>query len=282
MVPSLLSFAILSLLCGCSSAAATPPENPGRPGSQSLSVPGSVEPYVFGGERLVGKVIVLGIEAADATVSVEGGCGTGQSPMTIRTRGWATGLFALLANSWLVVDSAIAAGIGMPSSGKSEIQIGPNHRKYTVEYASGSYRYEYVRNGDRVRKERVPLPKGLRAHDVHSAVLYLRAWRPLPKSRNEMLVVMGRHLWQLELVYKGPDVVTLSSGPRPAVRIEGLATKLSKDPTKRTRRKLFVWFSDDDDRVPLRALAESEFGPVELTLTSYSCPGCHRLCPASR
>jgi hypothetical protein len=202
--------------------------------------------------------------------------------MTIRTRGWATGLFALLADSWLEVDSAIAPGIGMPNSGRSEIKIGPNHRKYTVNYTSGSYRYEYLRNGNPVRKERVPLPKGLRAHDVHSAVLYLRAWRPLPESRNEMLVVMGRHLWRLELVYKGPDVVPLSSGPRAAVRIEGLATKLSKNPNKRTQRKLFVWFSDDEDRIPLRALAESEFGPVELALTSYSCPGCHQLCPPPR
>ena len=122
----------------------------------------------------------------------------------------------------------------------------------------------------------------MRAHDVHSAVMVLRAWRPLPESRNEMLVVMGRHLWRLELVYKGPDVVTVASGPRPAVRIEGLATKQSKNPSKRVQRKLFVWFSDDDDRVPLRALAESEFGPVELALTSYSCPDCDRLCPASQ
>lgn len=271
-------FLIAAVLPSCSSAAASPPQNPLSGAAQSLSVPGAVEPYVFGGERLVGKVVVLGIDAGEATVSVEGGCGTERAPITVRTRGWATGLFALLANSWLELDSTLLPGLAMPVSGRNEIKIGSRHRKYTVSYDQGQYRYEYRLNGEVVAAERVPLPAELRPHDLHSAILYLRSWRPAPETRSELLVVMGRHLWHLEVVFKGPDIVTSADGPRPAVRIEGLATKQSKDPGKRTQRKFFAWFSDDDERVPLRGLAESEFGPVELVATSYSCPECGSVC----
>jgi hypothetical protein len=276
-------FLVVGVLCGCSGSPAPPAESPASSATQSLSLPGAVEPYLFGGERLVGKVVVLGIEAGEATVSVEGGCGAGGKPITVRTRGWATGLFSLLADAWLELDSTLMAPIVMPRAGRSEIKIGKRHRKYTVRYGQGHYRYQYRLNDEVVAAERVPLPRELRAHDLHSAILYLRSWRPPPESQSDLLVVMGRHLWHLEVTFKGPDVVTSAEGPRPAVRIEGMATKQSKNPDKRTKRKFFAWFSDDDDRVPLRGLAESEFGPVELVATGYACPDCTTVCrlPAS-
>jgi hypothetical protein len=265
----------------CSGAPTPPVESPAATGESSLSVPGSFEPYVFGGERLVGKIVILGIDAADATVSVEGGCTAVGEPMVIRTRGWATGLFALLADSWVEIDTTYRPGLGMPTNGRSAIKIANNERDYSVTYKQGRYGYEYVRNGELVRREIVRLPAGVRAHDLHSAVLALRSWRPAPRTRSELQVVMGRHLWSLEVEYEGPDVVTTSTGPRPAVRIEGLATKQTGEPDERPQRKFFLWFSDDNDRVPLRALAESEFGPVELVTTSYSCPGCAAPCRTS-
>lgn len=244
-------------------------------------MPGSFEPYVFGGERLVGKIVVVGIDAAEATVSVEGGCTDVREPMVIRTRGWATGLFALLANSWVEIDTTYRPDLGMPTSGRSAIKIASTERHYSVRYKQGRYGYRYVRNSELVRRETVRLSAELRAHDLHSAVLALRSWRPAPHTSTELLVVTGRHLWRLEVKYEGPDVVTTAAGPRPAVRIEGLATKQTGDPDERPQRKFFVWFSDDNDRVPLRALAESEFGPVELVTTSYSCPGCTAPCRTS-
>ena len=271
-------FLVVGVLHGCSGVPAPEAESPPPATLQSLSVPGAVEPYLFGGERLVGKVVVLGIDAGEATVSIEGGCGTSGELVTVRTRGWATGLFALLADAWLELDSTLMPGIDMPRVGRSEIKIGGRHRKYTVRYGQGDYRYQYRLNDEVVAAERVPLPRELRAHDLHSAILYLRSWRPRPESESDLLVVMGRHLWHLEVTYKGPDVVTSAHGPRPAVRLEGLATKQSNDPSKRTSRKFFMWFSDDDDRVPLRGLAESEFGPVELIATGYSCPDCTTPC----
>jgi len=266
----------------CSGAPTPPVESPAASGQASLSAPHSIEPYVFGGERLVGKIVILGIDAAEATVSVEGACTDVREPMAIRTRGWATGLFALLADSWVEIDTSYRPDLGTPTSGRSAIKIANTERHYSVRYKQGRYGYRYVRNSELVRRETVRLPGELRAHDLHSAVLALRSWRPAPQTSAELLVVMGRHLWRLEVKYEGPDVVTTANGPRPAVRIEGLATKQTGDPDERPQRKFFLWFSDDNDRVPLRALAESEFGPVELVTTSYSCPGCTAPCRASK
>jgi hypothetical protein len=266
---------------GCSSTPTPPPETPAPAKQTSLSVPDSFQPYVFGGERLVGKIVILDIDAAEATVSVEGECTSVRDPMVIRTRGWATGLFALLADSWLEMDSTYLPDLGMPKSGRTAIKIASTERHYSVTYKAGRYGYRYIRNGEPVRREIIPLPAGQRAHDLHSAVLALRAWRPAPQTSAELLVVMGRHLWRLEVTFQGPDVVTTATGPRPAVRIEGLAAKQTGEPDDRPQRKFYLWYSDDTDRVPLRALAESEFGPVEIVTTSYSCPGCTKPCRAS-
>ncbi len=266
-------------LVGCSSATASPPETPAAPSETSLSLPGNYEPYLFGGERLSGQVIILGVPAAEATVSIDGGCRDASGPMTIRTNARATGLFALLANSWLTMDTTLPPSLDLPDSGHTEIEIGKRHRRYTVAFGPGLYRYEYLRNDGPPMAEAVPLPTKTRAHDLHSAVVLLRSWRPLPGTKGEFLVVLGRRLWHVDLVFEGPDVVLGSAGPRPAVVIEGVARKLDSDPRERAERRFRVWFSDDADRAPLRAVAESEFGRVEIEATSYSCPDCGSVCP---
>jgi hypothetical protein len=265
---------------GCSSAAASPPETPTASTETSLSKPGSFEPYLFGRERLTGQAVILGIPAADATISIDGDCQAASGPVTILTSVRATGLFALLARSWLTMDTTLSPTLGLPDSGHTEIEIGKKHRKYTVAYGPGLYRYEYLRSDGPPINEAVPLPPGARAHDLHTAVLLLRSWRPLPGTKGEFLAVLGRRLWQVDLVFQGPDVAVMNDGPRPAVLIEGLARKLDGNPRERPERRFRVWVSDDVDRVPLRAVAESEFGNVQIEATSYTCPDCGSVCRA--
>jgi hypothetical protein len=264
------------LVAGCSGVAASPPEAPAVPTDASLSKSGTFEPYLFGGERLSGRVVILGIPAADATVTIDGGCSGG--PVTIRTSARATGLFALLAHAWLDMDTTLSPSLAAPESGHTEIEIGQKHRKYSVMYGSGVYRYEYMRSDGPPIFETITLPPGARAHDLHTAVLLIRSWRPVPGTKGEFLVVLGRRLWHVDLVFKGPDVVVGSDGPRPAVEIEGLARKIHTDPGEHTERRFRVWVSDDRDRVPVRVLADSEFGNVEIDATSYACPSCGDVC----
>jgi hypothetical protein len=270
----------LLLVAGCSGAAASPPETPTTSVETSLSKPGSFEPYLFGGERLTGQVVILGIPAAEATISIDGGCHAEPGPVTILTSARATGLFALLAHSWMTMDTVLVPTLGLPDSGHTEVEIGKKHRKYTVAHGPGLYRYEYLRSDGPPINEVVPLPPGVRAHDLHTAVLLLRSWRPPPGTKGDFLVVLGRRLWHVDLVFQGPDVAVMNDGPRPAVLIEGLARRLDGDPRERPERRFRVWVSDDVDRVPLRALAESEFGNVQLEATSYACPDCGSVCRA--
>src|SRR5512140_1025454 len=107
----------LVLLAGCSSAVVSPPETPSFTPESSLSKPGSFEPYLFGGERLTGQVVILGVPAAEATVAIDGGCQATSGPITIVTSARATGLFALLAHSWLTMDTVLSPSLGLPDSG---------------------------------------------------------------------------------------------------------------------------------------------------------------------
>jgi hypothetical protein len=271
-------YGLWALVAGCAASGVSPPEGPPPSDPSSATVLREVTPYVFGHERLVGQVSVFGIPAADATVSVDGGCGDQAEPVTIRTSARSTGLFALFARSWLDMDTTLLPSLDLPIKSHSEIELLEKHRKYTVDYAPGAYSYEYVHDDGPPIREVVPLPGGSRAHDLHTAVLLLRSWRPVPGAKTDFFAVMGRRLWQIEVSFAGPDVAVIGGAPRPAVLIEGTARRIADEPRLRKQRDFRLWFSDDSERIPLRALAESEFGTVQIEANGYACPGCGSVC----
>ena len=64
-------------------------------------------------------------------------------------------------------------------------------------------------------------------------------------------------------------------GSRAAVRVTGVSTKLttSLSPDTKTQPRTFtVWFSNDTERIPLRVVAHTEYGDVEVRATSYTAP----------
>jgi hypothetical protein len=273
-------YGLWALVAGCAASGASPPESLPASNRSAETAPKEVTPYVFGHERLSGQVVVLGIRAAEANVSIDGGCGSPATPVTIHTSARSTGLFALFARSWLDLDTTLAPSLDVPIKSHSEIELLEKHRKYTVDYAPGAYSYEYLPGEGPPIQEVVPVPGGMRAHDLHTAVLLLRAWRPIPGAQTEFFAVMGRRMWQIEVTFEGPDVVLMEGAPRPAVLLQGTARRIADEERLRKRRDFRVWFSDDSERIPLRALAESEFGNVQMEVASYACPGCESVCPA--
>ncbi len=263
------------LLGGCGPSAVAP-ESPTVAQSSDLGVPGAVVPLARPGEWIAGKIYILGIEAADAEAWA---CRDEDALLRTHLRAESTGLLALIKRAYMEQDTRLGPDDGLPIENWADAQVGDKQRRYDVWFKAGRYRYTYHRSYGPMKEAVVRLGPQERAHDLLSAVLTLRAWRPAPGTEARFGAVLGRWLWRTEVVYVGPDVLIRDDGPYPAVKIEGTTKKQHPDPEACDEYEFELWFSDDPARIPLRAKSGSTLGDIWLELTEYRDdhpPACQR------
>lgn len=224
-------------------------------------------PAVVSGEYLAGTIFVLGVEAAVAEVQV---CTDANQAIHLHLEARSSGIAAAVKSAYMEMDTVLA-DVGLrPVGDWADADIGGKLRRYDVRFRDGAYDYEYHRTTGPAVRERISLAKEYEwAHDLHTAVLLLRGWRPRLGETGHFAAVLGRHTWLTEVAFRGPDVVLHADGPYPAVRIEGVARMQHRKPELRETRRFAIWFSDDPDRIPLRAKTESSFGDIWLEMTQY-------------
>lgn len=151
-------------------------------------------------------------------------------------------------------------------------------RHYQVDYRSGSYAYVYDNGGIERRTGVNEVPEGAEPHDMHSAMLLLRGWRPRLAQTAYFYVVLGRRPWRVDVTSRGPEMIKLAEEPRLTHRLDGVAVRLDPPGTEGTPppKRFSLWLSEDADRVPLRMQADASFGQVTMTLTGRdtSVPEC--------
>lgn len=234
--------------------------------------PGAALPYLRGAEVLTVGVTLFGVSAADLRIEAsQHACSNSAAKGAAVVRSWAktTGLFDVFFSARVETTTSLDPSSGLPINGSSHWATDSKPRDYRVRFDRGSYSYDYRRSDGFSLSETVSVPEGMWAHDMHSGALLLRSWRPAIGERAHAYGVVGRHLWRVEVVFRGPDVLVRREGERAAVRIEGVAQRLTGAETERVSRSFRIWFSDDAERLPLRALIESKWGDAWLELLSH-------------
>ena len=153
-----------------------------------------------------------------------------------------------------------------PSSSDYTFRDGDIVRHYTVDYRAGGYSYVYDNGGAERRRGNDAVPEGAEVHDLQSAMLRLRAWRPRLGETAYLYVVLGRRPWRVEVTSRGPEMVKVGGDARLSYRIDGVAVRLW-EPEKATPKHFSLWLSEERERVPLRMVADASFGQVTMLLT---------------
>jgi len=237
-------------------AASTPP-----------AAAGAASQVIAPGERLVGTVYILGVEAARAEAEA---CRDAGGDVHVHLVAESVGIAATLQRARMEMDTVLAGDELRPIADWSDADVGGKLRRYDVRFRTGGYDYDYHRSTGPPVHERIRVADPQETvHDLLTGVLLLREWRPTPGTPARFSAVLGRHLWITDAVFRGPDVVIHADGPYPAVRIEGVTRKQHRDPKLRETAPFQVWFSDDPDRIPLRAKTTSDFGDIWLEMTEY-------------
>ncbi len=139
-------------------------------------------------------------------------------------------------------------------------------RHYQVRHGAGRYRHRYDNGGEAFRTGQEAVPGGGIAHDLHSALAALRSWRPRLGEQASLHAVLGRHLWEVQLWYRGPEMITFGGQPRLSYRIEAEAHRLPRPGVEASARSFVIWLDDGPGRVPLRIAAQSRLGRVRVEL----------------
>jgi len=152
-----------------------------------------------------------------------------------------------------------------PSVSEFNVQDGDLLRHYEVEHRPGAYDYAYDNGGEARRTGQETVPEGAYPHDLQSALLLLRSWRPRLGETGYFYVVLGRRLWRVEATSAGPEMLQTESGPQLTHRLDGTSVRLWQ-PSEVEPRRFSLWLSEDSNHVPLRMVADASFGEVSLRL----------------
>ena len=266
--------------CGGSGAAAQKPVAPPVATDRFAVAP----PLVTPGEHMGYKLTLMGAELAtfDLTVGQQETV-AGKPTIVVQTHAKVSGIGELAAS---------AAGIHVDDTFTSWIDLATGRplRWYCDEFATKSEDKERTeaklaeRTGNTVPVEfhvndnpptsepqTVSMPD---VWDFNSFLVALRTWEAPPGSTVKGEAFRSRYIWHVEMTMGGKSRMSTALGEFPVWEVKGHTYKLSRDGTKKNddERDFDIWFSDDAGRVPLKVVAKTDYGDVEMTIVDYN-PG---------
>jgi len=270
-------FAPLLGAAACGSATAppaalvTPSATTGPP--QALGVG---RPFFHPDEQMSWEVRVHGILVGEASLAVgQPGEIDGRPAVLVTSRVESAGLVGLVKQVRDQVTTAIDIERSAPLRVDGDLTFGDKHVVVSTHFDASGYQLDVSRDGAPPIHRYQRMPAGQPVYDSHSVMSRLRGWDAEPGTQAYFYVVGGRFLWRNMVQLSARETVRTVLGTFPALRFDGVATRvtdglavaLGKKP-----RSYTVWMSDDEDRVPLRVVAHTELGDLEVELVHYQRP----------
>ena len=273
-----MSLVGLCLVGACAHREPVPPPAAGasaRPRAVSLD---EGEPYFVAGEQMTWNLTFLGLEGGRARLAVgEPGELDGRKVIAVVAEAEASGIVAILESAQKARDSVsswVDLASGLPARTETDTEF-KGHR-FRVEAARPSGEHANLEIwGDAGSETRRAMRLPPRTHDTISALLLLRSWAAPTGARVDVFTLGGVRLWRTSLHVVGREALDTPLGHRETVRIDAVSVRLTPSfavEPKMPARTFTIWFSEDEDRVPLRMDFKTEFGDIGLEATSYRAP----------
>jgi hypothetical protein len=229
------------------------------------------------GERIEAEIYLDGVAAGNGTLSVGRRClAEGKLALPVEVDAGSSGLVALFGDARAKSFGLLDLDTNTPLESHWDVSFSDKRTVTELDFRPGGYRQHQTRFDseakpkDSVRK--VDLPIEQTPHDGHSLLGYLRRWEPAPGTRGHLYVIMGRYLYRADLLFVGPEILQTSKGAVPALKIDGVATRMVEKtlaPSKRVPARAFsLWIAADDPKTPLRILVESELAKITVDFLS--------------
>ncbi len=264
------------LIAACAGRAA-PPHGPtplaAAPTAKEISLD-ALKPYFFPGESIAWVLTYRGVEGGRAQIAVGApDVVGGQRVVALSGEAETSGLFALVRRVKDITSSWIDAATGVPLRTRADGLLFGKETIVDVTWFPGDPRAELLireeKRPERIDKRRMPSPH---MHDPLSAILMLRGWDFPAGGKVRFYTLGGERLWRTDMTVEGRETIRSKLGKRAAIRVHGVSQRMTAglaDDTSKPARVYTVWFSDDAQRVPLKVVAETEYGDVVVEAVTY-------------
>jgi len=265
---------VLALLASCAGAEAMAmPTGPATPPPQGT---GNAEVGLVPGETMAFEVKLAGITAGEAQLAVgDVTLVDGHRTIVVKSRAATAGAAALLKKITDEATTTIDLETGRPLSLETRVEMGDRVSTAKARFVGNRADITWTREkDDKSHTMRINFG-GAVVNDAHAAMAQLRGWKATPGTTKSVYVVGGRRLWRVDVKLAGEETIGSVYGNRRAVRYEGAAFRARNNLTVdagKPQRTFTVWLSDDADRVPLKVVAATELGAIEIELTEYNRP----------
>lgn len=276
---------VLLMLGACGGSQGT--ASPNKPAAAPVAVDRMPfgAPLVTPGEHMTYKLSLMGAELATFELAVgQQEPVAGKPAIVVQTHAKVSGIGELAAS---------AAGIHVDDTFTSWIDIATGRplRWYCDEFATKATDKERTeaklaeRSGNTVPVEfhvndgapteepqTVSMPD---VWDYNSFLVALRSWEAPQGSTVKAEVFRSRYVWHVEMTMAGKSKLPTALGEFPVWELHGHTYKIKRDGQPapgNDERDFQIWISDDDGRVPLKVIAKTDYGDVEMTIVDYN-PG---------
>ncbi|NVB82107.1 MAG: DUF3108 domain-containing protein [Kofleriaceae bacterium] len=273
-----LAVTLVSLASACGAPHGEPSVAQPSPNAPAKLPDGA--PLVTPGERMSYRLALGGMELASYDLAVGDVTEVaGTRAIAVQSHAKAVGLVKLAANIDDMFTSWIDVSTGRPVEWSvDELEVKGTDRERTEAHLA-------ERTGNVVPIDfhvndaaPTPEPQTVSMADVwdyNAFLVALRAWEAPEHSRVEAEVLRSRYLWHVTMTVGPKETLVTELGELPALRLDGHTYKLGRDGTRfpgSDERDFSIWISDDDGRVPLKNVARTDYGDIEMTILEYS-PG---------
>lgn len=275
LTASLLAGALGLAACGGGAANAPAPGGARQAGAFPAG-----PPLVTPGERIAFQVKLQNVAIATYDIAVgDVEVLGGKRAIVVQGHTAVSGLAAMVANvddrftSWLDVTNGRTLRFTVD---ELESRHSTNIEHVVVDFAARTptaVGVEFHLNDEPARPEiqALSLPE---VWDYNAFLIALRAWEQPVGTTTTVDVFRSRWMWRIAVTIAEREVLATELGELPALRFDMRARKLDRrgQPAPGDEREFSIWVSDDDGRVPLRVVAHSDYGDVEMNIVAYE-PG---------
>ncbi len=108
--------------------------------------------------------------------------------------------------------------------------------------------------------------------ELLGVMLVLRSWESKIGGSSTFEAVRSSYMWRMQATLVARESISTELGELPTVKFDAVSRRLMRDGSidQGTEPRTFsVWISDDADRVPLRMVAQTDYGDIEIQIVEY-------------
>ncbi|MFN0253714.1 MAG: DUF3108 domain-containing protein [Kofleriaceae bacterium] len=108
--------------------------------------------------------------------------------------------------------------------------------------------------------------------ELLGVLLVLRSWDDKLGASRTFDAVRSSYVWRTQVTVVGRESIATELGELPTAKFAAVSRRLMRDGSVdqgTEPRKFSVWISDDADRVPLRMVAETDYGDIKIEIVDF-------------